>query len=475
MTPSVAADAVATPIGRQGSSKEYPDNRPQPSERSFRSEAVDEFVADVSAQLADRAGPKVSAMFANCYPNTLDTTVQFDDTGDGPDTFVITGDIPAMWLRDSAAQVWPYLHLVADDATLARAIEGLIARQARCVLIDPYANGFLREPDSRNTHFSSDLTDMRPGVYERKWEVDSLAYFLRLSAGYREAGGELGIFDDTWVAAVQAVLDTYDVQRSRDAFEAYTFQRETPQASDSHPLRGRGNPGRPCGLIRSSFRCSDDASVFPYLIPSNLMAAAELLRTARLLGELDHADAAKLADRARTMASELRDAVAAHGTVEHPTHGRIYAYEVDGYGGVILMDDAGIPGFLSLPYLGAVADDDAIYANTRRFALSDDNPYYYEGTHASGVGSPHTDWGTVWPMSLLARGLSSGDDVERWEMVDLIASLDADTGFVHESLNPNDPAEFSRDWFSWVNGLFGELCCHALGVSVHRSTFEAVE
>ena len=461
-----------------------PDGRPAPRDRSFRSRAVDAFVDDVAAELRGRPegsndvdGEQLSAMFANCYPNTLDTTVQFNEEGGpdgGPDTFVITGDIPAMWLRDSAAQVWPYLHLTPDAPRLALAIEGLIARQARCVVIDPYANGFLRDLDSLDTEFARDFTDMKPGVYERKWEVDSLAYFLRLSTGYWAASGSTRAFGKLWVDAVEAVLATFDVQRGPDAYDAYKFQRTTPQASDSHPLRGRGNPGKPCGLIRSAFRCSDDATLFPYLIPSNLMAAAELLRAARLLRVLDDPRSDGLADRADAMAREIRVAVEKHGIVEHPRHGRIYAYEVDGYGSTLLMDDAGIPSLLSLPYLGAASHDAEVYRNTRRFALSFDNPYYYEGSAVHAIGSPHTDWGTIWPMGLLARGLSSDDPAEQWAMIEQVAALDAGTGFVHESLDPNDPSSFSREWFSWVNGLFGELCCKALGRKVHCEKFESV-
>lgn len=444
--------------------------RPEENERSFSSPAVEAFIRDVVRLVDD---PHVARMFVNCYPNTLDTTVQFDPTGGpdgGPDTFVITGDIPAMWLRDSAAQVWPYLHLTPQDEQLARMIEGLIARHARCVIADPYANGFLRDATSKDTHFGSDLTEMRPGVYERKWEVDSLAYVLRLSNGYWAVTGSIRPFDATWLKAVRLILDTFDVQRTAEAFEAYQFQRTTPQASDSHPLRGRGNPGRECGLIRSSFRCSDDASVFPYLIPSNLMAAAELERVALLLRELPSSDGVDdLARRAETMAREVRQAVKAHGIVEHPTHGPIYAYEVDGYGSVLLLDDAGIPSLLSLPYMGAVSAADPVYQNTRRFALSPDNPFYFDGSAVSGIGSPHTDYGSVWPMSLLARGLTATDLDETREMVQTLSQLDAGTGFVHESLDPNDPSNFTRPWFSWVNGLFGELVCKAVGRPLYET------
>ncbi len=455
----------------------HPTTRPAPADRAFVSEAVDAFVDEIAGRTAD---PHAAAMVVNCLPNTLDTTVQFRPDGapgggsggpGGPDTFVITGDIPEMWLRDSAAQVWPYLHLAPRDGHLAMMVEGLIGRQARSILLDPYANAFLRDPAGTDTQWKSDRTDMRPGVYERKWEVDSLAYFLRLSAAYHAVTGERRPFNKTWLDAVELVLETYDVQRGPGAFGAYTFQRVTAQASDTQWVGGRGSPGRPCGLIRSSFRCSDDASIFPYLIPSNLMAAAELERAAGVLDAVGSERAAALAARSRKMGGEVRKAVADHGTAEHPVHGRIFAYEVDGFGSSLLMDDAGIPGLLSLPYLGAVSFEDEIYQNTRRFAWSADNPFYAKGSATDGIGSPHTAHGSVWPMSLLARGLSSPDQSEAAAMVAKVASLDAGTGFVHESLNPNDPADFSRPWFAWVNGLFGELAAKAAGHAVYGTVY----
>ena len=446
--------------------------RPAPADRAFVSPAVDAFVAEVAGLVKD---PHVAAMFANCYPNTLDSTVQFKPDGGpngGPDTFVITGDIPEMWLRDSAAQVWPYLHLVPADPKLAHMIEGLISRQARSIRLDPYANAYLRDPAGTDTQWKSDRTDMRPGVYERKWEVDSLAYFLRLSAGYHAvSGGKVAPFDGAWLDAVNLVLETYDAQRGEGAFDAYRFQRVTAQASDTQWVGGRGLPGRPCGLIRSAFRCSDDATVLPYLIPSNLMAAAELDRVATVLDALDSERATALHARCRAMAVELREAVEKHGTVEHPTHGRIWAYEVDGFGGALLMDDAGIPGLLSLPYLGAASATDPLYVNTRAFAWSADDPFYTKGKVTDGIGSPHTRHGSVWPMSLIARGLTATDPAEVSRMVAAVAALDAGTGFVHESLNPDDPADFTRDWFAWVNGLFGELVCKSVGRAVYGTVY----
>ena len=457
--------ARASGNGRSAATGGRRRERPEPQDRRFASKLVDEFVAGICQLAAADIGPHAARVFANCYPNTLDSTVFVD--GAAGETFVITGDIPAMWLRDSAAQVWPYLHLVKRDRHLDEMIRGLIKRQARSVLLDPYANAFLADADSRETHFADDRTDMRPGVYERKWEIDSLAYFLRLSAGYAAVGGDLAVFDATWRAAVRATLDTFDVQRGPQAYDFYQFQRHTPQGSDTHPLNGRGNPGRPCGLIRSAFRCSDDATVFPYLIPSNLMAAAELRRAAKLLTALGEAE---LAERAAVMAGEVRAAVWTHGTVEHPRHGRMLAYEVDGYGSALLMDDAGIPGLVSLAYLGAIARDDPLYRNTRAFALSEDNPYYFAGSSAAGLGSPHTSYGSVWPMGVIAAGLTEGGT--EGEVARRVSSLDAGTGFCHESLDPDDPSNFTRPWFAWVNGLYGELVCRAVGRPLFETPYE---
>lgn len=441
--------------------------RPAVSDRSFRSEAVEAFIRSVVRDVSDE---QTRRMFVNCYPNTLDTTVQFREQPDGtPDTFVITGDIPAMWLRDSAAQVWPYLHLVGEDDGLRRMIEGVIRRMAKSVLIDPYANAFLRDPGSRDTQFGKDHTTMAPGVYERKWEVDSLAYVLRLSYGYWKNTGRTEPFDLTWLRAIELILKTFEDQRGPDAYAHYTFQRTTPIASDTLAMRGRGNPGRPCGLIRSAFRCSDDASIFPYLIPSNLMAAAELGRIAPLLEGLKSHD---LARWARRMSQELFVAVERHGVVDHPVHGRIYAYEVDGYGSTLLMDDAGIPGLLSMPYLGAVDAESPLYRNTRQFTLSTDNPYYFIGHAVAGIGSPHTTYGWVWPMSLLARGLTTANRRTMDEMIATLQRIDAGTGFVHEALDPDRPESFTRTWFSWVNGLFGELVARSVGKPLFTTPFE---
>jgi len=424
--------------------------RPAPMERRFRSAAVDALIETVAAQIAD---PELAALFENCAPNTLDTTVdfRFDDDG-APDTHVITGDIDAMWLRDSAAQVWPFLSLARADAELRAMLAGVVRRQARNVVLDPYANAFYREPVLG--HWRDDRTEMRPGVHERKWELDSLAYFFRLSHGYWRATDDLSPFDETWRRAVAAAFATLRVeQRAGEGplRSPYTFERP---GGSCLPHGGYGLPSRNCGLVRCGFRPSDDMVKLPFLVPANAMTMAALRDLAALLDALRHVD---LAREARAIASEIADALELHAVVEHPRHGEIWAYEVDGRGARHLMDDANVPSLLSLPYLGVCAKDDPRYLRTRAFCLGAGNPHFVSGSAAAGIGSPHTGPGTIWPMALSMQALTARDDAEIVACLRALVATHAGTGFMHESFHADDPARFTRPWFAWANTLFGEL------------------
>ena len=396
----------------------------------------------------------MGALFGSCFSNTLDTTVFFEESDGRADTFVITGDIEAMWLRDSTAQVWSYLALATEDAQIRKMIGGVINRQTDCILIDPYANAFNRE--ASGGQWQSDHTRMVPEVYERKWEIDSLCYPIRLAHGYWRATGEVGVFDDRWVEAMRKVVQTFrEQQRKNGQHSPYLFQREAREAMDSLVIRGLGNPVAPVGLICSAFRPSDDATIFPFLIPSNLFAVVSLRQLADILTEI-HADTA-LAAECGQLAAEVERAVAAHGIHEHPKYGRIYAYEVDGFGGRVFMDDANVPSLLSLPYLGCCAFDDPVYLATRRFVLSRDNPWFFEGRAGGGVGSPHTGYDRVWPISITMRALTSLDDEEILMCLRLLEWSTAGTGYMHEGFDIDHPADFSREWFAWANSLFAEL------------------
>ncbi len=432
----------------------FPDRRPPRAERSFTSDAVEAAIAEVGNGIADR---ELAWMFANTLPNTLDTTITFTDgTAGRSDTFVITGDIDAMWLRDSTDQVWPYLPLLGKDEKLDRLFRGVIRRQVRCVALDRFANAFYR--DDKVGHWSGDHTEMRPGVHERKYELDSLAAVLRLSRGYFEATGNAEPFDDEWVSAMRTIVRTVDEQRAGSDEESepiYHFQREARSALDTLPLAGRGHPARRCGLSKSPFRPSDDAASLPFHVPANAMASVELVRLGTMLRRLDVAP--DLAAEAMKLAADLREAILVHAVIAHPRHGDIFAYEIDGFGSHYLMDDANVPSLLSLPYLGFCTLEDATYQRTRAFCLSSNNPYFASGSAGAGIGGPHIGLGWIWPMSITMRALTSDSDEEIAACLRTLSSTHAGTGFLHETFWKDDASRFTRPWFAWANSLFGEL------------------
>ena len=445
---SILAIAACLLICQGSQAQEYKSNRPAPEKRCFSSEAVERTIAELSSKLAN---PKLAWMFSNCFPNTIDTTVEYDEQAG--DTFVITGDIHAMWLRDSGAQVWPYLRLAGEDEHLRKMLAGVLMRQFRCIAIDPYANAFNKGPSG--SKWESDITQMNPWLHERKWEVDSPCYVLRLAHGYWKATGDTSVFGDEWLEAVRAILRTFREQQRYDGQGPYSFMRRTPRGKDTKSWGGFGAPVRPCGLICSSFRPSDDASVLEFLIPSNFFAVSTLRKAAEILE--GPCKQGKLARECRTLADEVAGALEEYAVVEHPKYGKIYAYEVDGFGSAILMDDANVPSLLAMPYLGCVSANDPVWQNTRRFVLSTDNPCYFEGTALKGVGGPHVGLGWVWPMSIIMQAFTSSDDAEIRDCIRTLISTDAGTGFMHEAVWKDDPAKFTRSWFAWANTLFGEL------------------
>ena len=455
----LALGAAATLGRRIAAAEPQPlHHRPAPGERRFTSPAVESAIATVTKQIAD---PELALIFANCLPNTLDTTVTPSTFEGKPDTFVITGDIDAMWLRDSSAQLWPYLPFCRQDPKLSTLIEGVVRRQSRCILLDPYANAFLPSPASKPLSWAvHDDTQMKPGVGERKWEIDSLCYPVRLAHGYWRATGNTAPFDAQWRDAARTIVRTFREQQRKTGPGPYHFQRASLIPSESQMLSGYGNPARPVGLIHSGFRPSDDACIFPFFIPANLFAVTSLRQLAELASTVCH-DAA-LASDATALADEVAGALAKYGQIETETggrdDGRIWAYEVDGYGNTHRMDDANAPGLLSLAYLGCVAPvDRALYARTRAFALSTANPYFFQGSAAEGIGGPHAGLGYIWPMSILLRAFSSSNDQETARCLRTLRNTTAGTHFMHESFWKDDASKYTRPWFAWANTLFGEL------------------
>ncbi len=423
--------------------------RPAVADRRFSSAVVEQYLVGTRARIGD---PELARLFVNCYPNTLDTTVEPGTFEGKPDTAVITGDIAAMWLRDSSAQVWPYLPLAAKDERLRSLLEGVIRRQARCLLIDPYANAF--SADLNAPAPAGDDTEMRRGVFERKYELDSLCYPIRLAHGYWKATGGVQPFDGRWHEAMSLIVKTMRVQQRKDGTGPYRFQRRANLPTETLGEKGYGQPVKPVGLIFSGFRPSDDACVLPFLVPSNLFAVASLRQLAEMADALLH-DAA-LAMDATALAAEVESALRRYAVVPVQGLGTVWAFEVDGFGGQTLMDDANAPSLLALPYLGS-SPDAALYARTRAFVWSARNPWFFQGSAGEGIGGPHVGSGYIWPMSQIVYALTSTSDAEIRRALGMLKLSTAGTGFMHESYRKDDAAKFTREWFAWANTLFGEL------------------
>ena len=428
----------------------YISQRPKESERLFRSDIVEKKIKEIKAMLKN---PYLAWMFENCFPNTLDTTVHFRHTDGKPDTFVYTGDIHAMWLRDSGAQVWPYVQLANDDPKLREMLEGVIRRQFICINIDPYANAFNDGPVGGD--WQSDMTDMKKELHERKWEIDSLCYPIRLAYHYWKVTGDTSIFDEIWTEAIANMLKTFKEQQRKDGIGPYKFQRRTERQLDTLNNNGNGAPVNPVGLIVSSFRPSDDATTLQFLVPSNFFAVTSLRKAAEILTAVNKDT--HTAQQCLDLANEVETALKKYATYNHPKFGTIYAFEVDGFGNHLLMDDANVPSLLAMPYLGDVDINDPIYQNTRKFVWSDSNPYFFKGKAGEGIGGPHVAYDMVWPMSIMMKAFTSQCDEEIKTCIEMLMTTDADTGFMHESFHKDNPNVFTRSWFAWQNTLFGEL------------------
>lgn len=448
---STAAFAGNIAFGNSLSTPQFPVVRTPAASRKFNSTAVEAAIAEFKSKVKNT---EVAWLFENCFPNTLDTTVTYKVRNGKPDTYVITGDIDAMWLRDSTAQVWPYLDFMKSDKALQDLVAGVINRQTYYVLKDPYANAFYLG-EQQQGEWKSDLTEMKPGIHERKWEIDSLCYPIRLAYHYWKKTSDTKPFDAEWRNSIAAVLKTFKEQQRKENAGPYTFQRTTAWATDGVPLAGYGYPVKPVGLICSMFRPSDDATIFPFLIPSNFFAVVSLRQAGEMLRSI-HRDE-PLATSLERLATEVEAALKQYAVVNHPSFGNIYAYEVNGFGSYNLMDDANVPSLLSLPYLGAVSANDPVYINTRKFVLSSENPFYFKGIAGEGIGGPHAGIDMIWPLSIIMRGLTSTDPKEIKFCVDTLVKTHGGTGFMHESFHKNDSKNFTRKWFAWANTIFGEF------------------
>lgn len=407
--------------------------------------------------IAQRLGSQLASadlreMFCRCFVNTVDTTVQ--PAKEWP--FVITGDIPAMWLRDSASQVTHYLPFLRECASLRQLVRGMVLRQAYDVCHDPYANAFNACENGREG-VPGDQTEGSPLVWERKYEVDSLCSMIDLTDAYYRASGDADALDGTVRDAFTAILDLWEREQHHEERSPYRFQRFDCPPSDTLTREGKGSPVGYTGMTWSGFRPSDDACVYGYLIPANMYAVSMLGRMAALCREVWQDE--PMACRAERLADEIDRGIQTYGIVEHEQFGPIYAYETDGLGNHLLMDDANVPSLLSIPLLGYRGVDDPVYQNTRRFVLSEQNPYCFSGSALRGIGSPHTKSGYVWPIALCVQALTSTDSAEIDKLVSMLSRTTAGTGYMHESVCADDPEQYSRPWFAWANSLFARMIC----------------
>jgi len=363
----------------------------------------------------------------------INTSQQASVEADGT-AYIKTGDIPAEWLRDASAQVRPYLFFAKSDMEVATLLRGIIAREGKYLAVDHYANAF--------------TIDYR--VWEEKFELDSLAYPIILAWSYWKATGDASIFTSDEATGFDKALETMEREQDHARNSKYTHKELRDDGGNPGP-----NPVAYTGMIWTGFRPSDDACKYNYLIPAEMMAVVAL-------GDLEEIERVVYrnlikSNRAKTLRGEVQDGIQKYGEVFTPNYGYVYAYEVDGLGHVTLMDDANIPSLLSAPYFGYTKPDSFVYKNTRRFLLSKDNPYYYVGSVARGIGSAHTTDGYVWPLALIMQGLTSTSDSERRDVLSQLLASDPGDHLLHESFDPNNPTKFTRQDFGWPNALFSEF------------------
>lgn len=402
--------------------------------------AADRVRAALGTEIGDRVG--------RALVRTLADTVTVDDDG----AFVITGDIPAMWLRDSTTQMTPYLRLVGESPALAEVLWSVVARQFRLIEHDPYANSFNREPNG--AHYDEHDLNADPLVWEQKYEVDSLAYPVTFAHALWRATGATAVLDERAQRVFRTIVDQWTTEQDHDR-SVYRFVRPDEIPTETLARDGRGTPVAVTGMTWSGFRPSDDACTYGYNVPANLFAAQALLAIASIARGVWQDEA--LAGDADALRVSITEGVARHGVVPGPSGATVYAYEVDGLGGVLLMDDANTPSLLSLPLDAPDVVDRSVWEATRAFVTSPANPYWYSGSVASGIGSPHTEPEHVWPIALAVEGLVSASADRRREILDLLVATDAGTGDMHESFDVEDPTHFSRPWFSWADAMFCEL------------------
>lgn len=404
---------------------------------------------------------KLQHMFEQCFVNTYTTTLKKQEDGK---TFVITGDIPAMWLRDSAAQVRPYLLAAEEDEEMASLLEGVIRQQFDFILHDPYANAFNQTANGKG--HQTDLTKMTPHIWERKYEIDSLCYPIQLAYLFWKSTGRTTLINDTFKQVMETIIHVWRTEQDHENHSPYRFERTDCRQSDTLIREGKGGRVVPTGMTWSAFRPSDDACTYGYLVPANMFAVVILGYAAEMCDVINQT---ALKEECLKLREEIQSGIEQYAKLDHPIHGDMFVYETDGEGRVNLMDDANVPSLLAAPYLGYLPYGDPTYLNTRSFLLSRDNPYYYEGKYANGIGSPHTPDHYIWHIALAIQGMTTTSEEEKQEILAYFKQTDGGTNFMHEGFDADCPEEFTRDWFAWANTMFSEFVLSLTGKAVKGS------
>ncbi|EUC43940.1 glycoside hydrolase family 125 protein [Bipolaris oryzae ATCC 44560] len=458
-----------------------PFQRPSKYCRTFESPLVEKVIDDMSEKMVDK---DLARLFENAFPNTLDTTVRWHVDGTskpklskkswdpaawkGAQSFIVTGDINAEWLRDSTNQLAQYQLLAKKDKEIHQLILGAINTQAEYIIGSPYCNAFQPPPPSGlKPTFQGDGDTVHPiyeqsFVFECKYELDSLAHFLSLSNQFHNHTSSTEFINARWLLALDTLLEvlkeqskpTFDETTGTYLGNEYRWQRHTDSGTETLGLSGLGNPlNGGTSLVRSAFRPSDDATILGFLIPSNAMMATELQRTAVIL---EKASKKIIAAKLKEWGDKIEKGVWEHGVVTHKKYGKVFAFEVDGYGSSILMDDANLPSLLALPLLGFTNANNEVYKNTRKMILEKKgNPYYLVGSSFNGIGGPHVGLRSAWPMAVLVQAMTSEDDEEIKKCLESVKKV-SKLGLVHESINVDQASSFTRSWFAWANSVFAQ-------------------
>lgn len=426
---------------------------------------IPESVANFMTEITQKCGMKHADWAENfnaAFANTLLTTVKRHEDGT---TFILTGDIPAMWLRDSTAQVRPYLVIAAEDEDLADMISGLVKKQFFYINLDPYANAFNEEPNGACWEHDHAEIEISPWVWERKYELDSLCYPIQLSYLLYKNTGRTDQFNDDFVSGVKRILQVMATEQQHIQ-SPYRFVRDTDIRTETLINDGLGTDVAPTGMSWSGFRPSDDACTYGYLVPSNMFAVV-------VLGYLEEIFSKVLADekitaQAKQLKQEIQAGIQDHAYTTNALGEKIFAYEVDGLGHVTIMDDSNVPNLMAAPYLGYCEATDETYLTTRKTLLSKENPYFYEGEFAKGIGSSHTPENYIWPIALAMEGMTTDDKAYKEKILDLLVATDAGTHLMHEGFDVNDPTNFTREWFSWANMMFCELVMDYFDIRIKK-------